>query len=241
MLKRLSALLAILALTACGTQATMATMPPSAQTIKHISERSYQVGARKTATVGESIIKVKDFFIEQIERPVFSPTQDFTLTRKLADDLKFVKGAKYPAYAQIEFQGERHYAVINVVGSPLLALVKTDGKVNQRVAVLMGAKVVIAGFDHTLSPEGAMMTFDKRGSVLSDRPYVNHEILYSGSSAGSLNFVYREFSKDDLTTTTFSQPLTYDAKNGLIRYKNYRIQIYSVSNNGIEYAVLDSE
>jgi hypothetical protein len=75
-------------------------------------------------------------------------------------------------------------------------------------------------------------------SEIEAKGYVNYEIVFTGKSANQLNFVYREFSREDLARQAFFQNLTYSAEESQIRFRNLQIRVDRVSNEGITYVVL---
>lgn len=68
--------------------------------------------------------------------------------------------------------------------------------------------------------------------------YINYEIVFTGKSSNQLNFVYREFSREDLAKQAFFQNLTYSAEERHIRFRNLLVRVDRVNNEGISYVVL---
>jgi len=75
------------------------------QLIRHSYVTNYNIGEVKTAYIGQSILKVKDYYVFKISETTFlEPTEDFTLTANVPtifSDYKLnisgVKGERYNA------------------------------------------------------------------------------------------------------------------------------------------------
>lgn len=71
-----------------------------------------------------------------------------------------------------------------------------------------------------------------------DKPSFRRELVYSGSSKGTVKLLYREFS-NDFARPAFSQDLTYDLADGdEIGFRGARFKVLKATNTSIRYVVL---
>ena len=71
------------------------------------------------------------------------------------------------------------------------------------------------------------------------RGYINFEIIYSGITGQSINLLYREYTSDDIARVAFYQNLTYPMDAKTIRFKKIKIEVQKISNESIEYIVVE--
>jgi hypothetical protein len=93
--------------------------------------------------------------------------------------------------------------------------------------------------DVETDPIGYQMTRNDDAKVDAARGYTNFELIYTGSSGGTLHITYREFSPDDLARTAFFQDLSYAATQKVIRFRNIEIQVIDATNEHISYKVTE--
>lgn len=80
---------------------------------------------------------------------------------------------------------------------------------------------------------------ETKRTEIEAKGYINYDMVFTGRSGDQLNFVYREYSKDDLARQAFYQNLTYSAAEPMIRFRNLRIRVERVNNEGITYTVFE--
>ena len=68
---------------------------------------------------------------------------------------------------------------------------------------------------------------------------VNFEILFEGKTGTALNFLYREFTSEDMAKAAFFQNLTCPVDSKTFRFKKIRIGIVDVTDEKITYTVLE--
>ena len=207
---------------------------------KHIYNKNYQVGQAKTVSVGDQIIRVEDYFVEEYESQVVSPTQTVTLAGGLAST-SLLAGKKYKFLGFLNFDGVR-YGVADSE-SHLKVLIKPDGSLHNRVAnpyqsEQSGQYIQIA-YTMEISDPSTRLIRESETRTNQKKGYENYEILYSGRSGSSMHLTYREYTSDGMARAAFQQPLTYEANAKSITFKKFRINVHSATSNDITFTVTD--
>lgn len=210
---------------------------------EHVVTRSYQLGAPRTVTVGEPMVKVEDYWVEVTERPVAVPDKSFTLSGGVVD-LSFVGGREYPVRGRID-HGGGSYAVVPNSDNPSAyqaALVAADGTPYSRIVTtgpqLYGDHVMVA-YTMKATPADAKLIRQRATSVVSAKGFINYELLYTGMNASGINLTYREFSPEGMARVAFFQNLTYPSEAKTISFKQLRIGVEKASADGITFSVLE--
>jgi len=187
------------------------------------------------ANVGDSIIRVKDFYLSQVLLPTMSPTESFSFLPN--STLSFEAGEKYRVLGAMERANKTWVGVSHPVEFNYVILVAEDGVIHDEY---LRRGIGFRG-PYPVNPPTARMKRTVEERVEASKPYTNYEIIYNGSDKNSLLFTYREFSPEGLARTAFYQNLTYDAKATTIRFKQFRIQVHSASGEEIVFTVLEDD
>ena len=228
---------AIISLDGCSM--TMRPEGPRSAGAERQYTKNYTIGEKKTVNVGDAMIKFQDYWVERIESPVVSPERTVNLEGGLVD-ITFNAGQKYAVVGRIAFDGVE-YSVVPVKNSPDVpaALIKQDGTLLNRVARIMpNGEVVVVVYSMTVSDPTVRMVRDSEQHIATTKGYQNFELIYTGTTATSLNITYREFSPEGLARTAFYQNLTYEAGSKLITFKNFRVAVESASSESITFTVV---
>lgn len=226
--------IAVSALPGCGRMAVSPAAPQSS--IRHETSRNYQLGLRKTVSVGDSIIRVRDYYVTRSAAQQMTPTQTFTFAPEL--NLSFVLGQAYQVAGSTERAGRIWTVVLHPRETNYAILVGENGEIhNEAFWSRTGFKGPL-----TIKPASArMMRVLGAETIEPSKPYTNYEIIYNGTDKNSILFTYREFSPEGLARAAFFQNLTYDARASTIRFKKFRIEVHSATSEGISYTVLEED
>jgi hypothetical protein len=217
--------------------------------------KNYRIGESRKASVGESIVTVKDYYVAksgafkalEASESFEVWSKDPTASRAM---LLGTKGAAIPISAEAVIDGKNYYLIestqnlaagslshgiyIGEGGVPLMDRFRTTMKVGNIVNASDRALGV------RINPPNVRFTnkMQEKSEVLF-RGQENFEIVFTGKSRDELTFLYREFSSSDHARQAFFQNLTYSAKEPIIRFRKLKIKIEHVSNDGITYTVLE--
>ena len=91
----------------------------------------------------------------------------------------------------------------------------------------------------SIIPEDTEFEFVEETEIDQSKTFINYEIVFTGTTANSMNFLYREYTAADLARPAFHQNLTYPINTEIIRFRQTRIKIHEVSSESIKYTVLE--
>jgi len=221
-------------------------------------EKNYKIGEKKSAFIGQEIIRVKENTHIQ-KRGEF--ITNFIAPKNFIVNVKY----KFDNY-QIKIEANKKYQIdemifINSAPFYLIKILDTSDKYNRQWGVLVSndgdvfEDAIYSYFDEMLFyPNIIIFT----PSLLNDKfiaekeikdiketqdknvvPGIMYELIYSGKNDVSLNTTYREYTSDNLARPAFFQNLTYQANAKQIRFKDFVIQIHNVTNEQITYTILE--
>ena len=246
-------LTAVLFCSGCTTP--MRVEAPSTLSEQHKFVKSYSLGQQKTVNVGDSMVKVEDYWIENLGSQFASPTKNVILKVGLVglSTVNLDADKRYRIKGTINVNGieclvlaikEDGYEGILSAGllSAWCALVAPDGSLVNRHAMwtLMSGRerTMVSPYDLTISDPSVRIVRESTPVVKTTKGYENYELLYTGVSATGLNLTYREFSPDGLARVAFFQSLTYEAGAKSITFKKFRIAVEKATSESITFTVL---
>lgn len=224
---------ALLFVTACTTLPDITEYAPQMEE-RHEIIQNYKLGEVRRVFVGDAIIEKGELRYTLVSDGRFE-----AVTSVKAGGFSITRGRYYQAiYVDSDDGG------IYVQGNPGSGMV-TAAKVDQEGRLLHQNL-----FYHNVGgwQNHAMVTIAQPGTKLFEPGTVERrfspesvkmEIIYLGVSGDDMKGSYREY-KDDIARPAFYQDLTYDLRTSpVIRYKNFRIEVISASNEELEYRVLE--
>ena len=173
-----------------------------------ISEKNYELNQIKTSYVGDTIIKVNDYMLQQISSDAMKPTKDFRL-KNISSEVSFFSTDIFRIKGNFVLDKKSYLAISNEKIGEAALLVDENGKLQNKM--IINSKT-------------------KNGE--------NFELVYTGKTPDSFMLVYREYTPDDLARPAFFQNLTYSIGQKQIRFKKLLIEVLSVDNEKIVYKVL---
>lgn len=241
MIKTIAAALVLLILAGCATHI----IPEGriSEGAKHVQDKNYALGQKKKATVGEPIIKVRDFYVEKFHIPAMKPTESVIFKGGIVT-LVYTADKNYPIKGRMTVDSVP-YLIVASSENPVQfmgVLVNENGNLSPYVAnSLNGNKVIKMVYDFEASSPTVKFERVTEEKVSVEKGYQNYEVLYNGMDKNSMHFTYREFTPEGMARTAFYQNLTYDAKASSIRFKKFKVNIASVNSEEIEYSVIEDE
>lgn len=232
----------VLALAACS---TVPYVPPTRQSPseRHVVDASYQIGVPVSATVGDAMLRVKDYYTGSLgvtgyilDTPLTYHFHPFGPTRF------FPAGTPFGWLGTITVDGRTLRLITPQDGDARMypLLVDADGIFS---GLAMGAGGVSAPFHPghgrliELSPVMPRFHVVHDSHAVTDRPYHNYELIYGGTDGRSIHLLYREFTRDDLARPAFTQNLTYPQHAPLIRFRALAIKVLSADASQIRFVV----
>ncbi len=204
--------------------------------IEHITERNYTIGQRQEAFVGDPLVRVKDYYVRKLAQETVSAEQDVEIRMDLRRPVVIPAGRSLTVLGTKEHD-DREYRIVRVPelqdgGQMLLT---PDGQLTGEYLNVYG---MVTPLDkHKVLPERVRFVSGQDTIVVRDREFYNFELVYSGSSAGSMNLLYREYAPGDLVRPAFTQELTYDLDAESIRFRQVQLDVHRADGQSIEYTV----
>jgi hypothetical protein len=224
-------------LVGCAPPITLAA-PPRVKN-EHVVDKNYEVGKQISAFIGNPMIKVKDYVVIKTETAAMEASESFTLTGGPVH-LLINQGDPLPIAGEIEKDGKR-LTVLDVPQMNMQITVDDAGKPYKDVINDPRGVRVVMVYNFVANPSDVIFTRKTSESIQKTGGYQNFEILYSGKTDKSINLTYREYTPDDIARSAFSQNLTYEADAKSIRFKNFQIELISVTNEKIDFRVTSDQ
>lgn len=207
---------------------------------KHVFYKNYQIGQPKTVSVGDQIVRVEDYFVEEYESQVVSPTKSVTLTGGIVST-SLQAGKKYKFLGFLTYDGVR-YGVADSESTHKV-LIRPDGSLHNRVVAPhqfeQSGQYIQVAYTMEISDPSTRIIRDAEARTNQKKGYENYEILYSGKSGNSMHLTYREYTPDGMARAAYQQPLIYEANAKSITFKKFQITVHSATSNDITFTVAD--
>ena len=216
---------------------------PSTLSEQHKFVKSYSLGEQKTVTVGDSMVKVEDYWIENLGSQ-FAYANNSVNLKGGPVNVSLEANKRYPIKGSIDVEGVACLVLAFEESGDFgrCALVAPDGSLVNRIAgiaVISGReKTMLSPYNLTISDPSVRIIRESTPVVKTTKGYENYELLYTGVSATGLNLTYREFSPEGLARVAFFQNLTYEAGAKSIAFKKFRIAVEKATSESITFTVL---
>ena len=198
--------------------------------------KNYTLGERKTAFIGQEIIKVEicDGYQHTVRLGRDNTINDSYYYRKF--DLS--QSTIYSIVGTVEYDGRTYYVTGGLDNYKMRwgILISDDGRINQSGIYSHHYERLYLDDSVVIYPDQVVYS----NSCIRETPKaISFELIFAGTNDVSLNTTYKEYSYNDLARPAFFQNLTYKTNAKQIRFKNFLIQIHNVTNEQITYTVLE--
>ncbi|WP_226980030.1 hypothetical protein [Vibrio navarrensis] len=203
-----------------------------------MDSRSYQIGIKTKAYVGEELLTRKAYKT-LVQSNAYQAKQAFVLSGGLASVALRLSGKAGDAY-EIAGTNEKGNDIVMIPGSHLLFGIDKAGYWDQ--TVVSGdfwTSPVGSGSQYTIEPSNVQFEKHETSTPLSDSGYINHELIFTGLSSDGINVLYREYTFDNHARSAFTQELIYPKDTKTIRFRNYQLMVNSVTPEYMEYTVIN--
>lgn len=208
---------------------------------QRVLSKNYVIGEKRTARLGDPIIKIKDYFVHRSE-PFMRATDDFVLKGE-GLVVEGYRDEDYTVRGETNVDGRR-FAVVNLPPFkrwPYLfksdgpaALVAPDGTIYNRL--MDGNKVLAPLFK--LQPPGVRLLPTQQGKILAESVYANYELVYGGTDGRSINVTFREYRRDKPDEVAHFQNLVIPHDSPALQFKDTVLQIHAADNLEFVYTVI---
>lgn len=199
--------------------------------------KNYEIGKQISSYIGNPMIQVKDYKVVKRYTAVMEASQSFILTGGLVR-ISINKGEPLIIAGEIEKDGKK-LTVLDVPNTNKQITVDETGKPYKDVINDTRNQRIIMAYDFKANPPDVIFSRKSLESIEAFGGDQNFEILYGGKTDRSMNLTYREYTSDNIARPAFIQNLTYEADAKIIRFKSYKIEVISVTNEQIDFRVIE--
>jgi hypothetical protein len=201
---------------------------------RHVFEKNYSLGVERSAYVGDSIVRVKDYFETSQESDALVASESFRLSLGLGQGENVAAGAIADVRGTTTKDGKK-YRVIGIKGARYFGmtyLLNDDGS-------FQGTALSPVGGDSSCKPKPSTARFFGKtvSRIDSTKGWINIELVYSGVTKDSITVLYREYTPEDLARAVYSQNLVYPKDSKTIRYRDIAITVIEASSERLRYVV----
>jgi len=215
--------------------ATIEPMKPIVKEPERLFHKNYKIYQSQDANVGEEIVKVKDYWVRRIIQNKMRSLNDFKLEMGQAVHSGF-EGDTYDIEGMFTHK-ERKLYLIKIPEVNFIHGLTEDGEWAGITVNPTGNTIFESAAN--LTPEDTRFEFVKETEVDTSQGFINYEIVFTGTTTDAMNFLYREYTSEDLARPAFHQNLTYPINTEIIRFRQTRIKIHEISSESIKYTVLE--
>lgn len=210
---------------------------PRVSSPEHYVDCNASKNTESRATVGDAVLRVKDYWVVRRNDGYMTPSCGFTHTGG-PNVIRVEAGSKLKVYGTTTIDG-RVFSILNIPGDSAKILVDNETMtLNTRVINFVFTPTVMA-WNFISSPSVVTFKEETISSIEAKSSYVNYEFIYSGKSGSSLNFLYREFTAEDLAKQAFFQNVSYESSEKTIQFKSIKLEVIEASSGYIRVKVID--
>jgi hypothetical protein len=209
--------------------------------------KNYTIGENKSAFIGQEIIRVKEHYVDLGEF-----VNSFIAPRDIVIDISYIPqnyllrieaNKQYETDGKLLINGETYYviAITDKDNMKWGVLVSKEGTIYSQAIYHYYYGMLFFPRKITFIPDSSniKLSAQKEIKTIRDIPGIMYELIYSGKNDISLNTTYKEYTENDLARPAFFQNLTYQTNAKQIRFKDFVIQIHNVTNERINYTVIE--
>ena len=216
-------------------QASRVPVPP-----EHVVARNYEANVRRTATPGQVMVKVQDYWLQSHPASSIILDRAVTLqTRKQAFTLPH--GAMLLNSGSIVIQGKPYSMYHNASDDSDYGIIYyfNPDQTFAGFLYLKDGRTFPSGMQTItkVSPASFRLPPPPAPTVLRDREQLDYEMVFQGLGADGIKVSYREFPPAG-TSPSYQEELTFPAEAQQISYKNIQIQVNRCSEGQLEFTVV---
>lgn len=205
--------------------------------VEKIDFKNYEIGSIRKVFVGEPVISRKSYKAI-VREDSFKATNNFTLTGGIATTSINVSAAAGDTF-RIAGYNELNNPVVNIPGSHFMFGINPIGHWDKTVmSPSFWTSPIGSGNQYKITPENTVFKKNKSITPISEAGYINHEIIFTGINANGINILYREYTFENMARSDFKQEVVYPADSKQVRFKNYLLEILSVTSSEITFSVV---
>lgn len=220
---------------ACTSTAKVGAQMPSK--IEKIDFKNYTIGKAHSAFVGDPILQRKTYNAV-IRKDTYQAQNDFVLQGGVATTVISLQASAGDTF-KITGVNEQGNQVVNIPNSIYMFGIDKNGQWDKTVmSPSFWTSPIGSGDQYKLSPLDTRFKIVESITPLASEGYLNHELIFTGLSSNGINFLYREYTFENMAKSAFKQELVYPADSKEIQFKSYQMKISSVTPSKISLTVI---
>jgi hypothetical protein len=224
-----------LLLTGCTTAMKYGDVPESK--LENVDFKNYELGKQSSAYVGEQLISRKKYQT-LVKKNLFQAQNDFSLQGGLGATSINLSASAGDTF-RVAGVNEHNNPVVNIPGSIFMFGISSSGQWDQTVmSPSFWTSPIGSGNQYKITPVNTDFKAVISQIPFSEAGYINHEIIFTGVGANGISLLYREYTFENMARSDFKQELVYPVNSKKIRFRNYQINLVSVSPSEIKYKVI---
>lgn len=218
-----------------GGCATVQPYTPTPTSTTRQVDRNYVIGREQSAAVGESIIRVKDYYVKQAPTNIVKADKAFTLYAPPTQTIEFPSGGSATIIGTTPRDGV-NYRMVRLPQIALLNFLLREDETFEGSAINFRGERM--GWSYTPKPPDIRFIPDSIDAVETSPGYANFELVYGGSAGDTIQVLYREYTPNDLARPAFSQQLVFSKAAKRFRYRDIQIDFREADNERMVYTVV---
>lgn len=207
---------------------------PTSSRTGPVFEKNYALGTPCFASVGQPVVKVKEYYIVNTSTPYMKPTKDMALKVGAFGTQTPISAGQDCHVVGTAVLDNVSYTVVDLGSRLPRILVSPNDVVHDKGLHYDNSLVAV----HITPPDVAFVS-SPHAETGTEAGARNFELLYSGGDSDSIRFLYREFTPDDLARASFFQDLSYSRSQDVAWFQSIKLRIEQATNEGIRYTVLE--
>jgi hypothetical protein len=198
--------------------------------------KNYTLGERKTAFIGQEIIKVE--ICDGLQNTVRLGRDNTINDTYYYKKIYLNQNTICPIVGTVEYDGKTYYVTSGLDNYNMGwgILISDDGSINKSGLYSHHYERLYLADSVVINPDKVVYS---TSCIRATPRALSFELIFAGANDVSLNTTYKEYSYNDLARPAFFQNLTYQSNAKQIRFKDFLIHIHNVTNEQITYTVLE--
>lgn len=243
---RFGLVLLLVALTGCVARTPIRAAMPTDLSVTTkaapVRERNYVIGKEQAVYVGQPAVRVRDYEVMETASDAFVTPVAITFTmRPFGGPTTVPAGTQAVVHGVVAHQGQEYLALKFLQKDMALypMLVDRNGRFAGLVYTLINGYAFESSPKNIVEylPSDLVLTREVRKEVVKSGAFTNFELVYSGTTKDEINFLYREYTADDMARPAFSQNLVYSKDAAVVRFRDIVLDVIDANNENIRYVV----
>jgi hypothetical protein len=204
-----------------------------------VTDKNYVVGQDMVASLGEDVIRVRDFVAARVGTDQVEVTSSFRIADLQTEEV-FRQDERYGYAGTVQYEGETHHVMYFLSGVGILF--DDEGNVANRfvggVGGPRGSPQMFSIGTLEVTPPGPHLR-----RIVSEQPDprfpgIYYRLIFSGTTGDSMRFSVHEYTTDDHVRPATTLELVFPIETEEIRFRNFVIAVADITPSELRYRVV---